>query len=217
MKTTDPYFLFGCGGHGRSMAELILLREPDANLIFIDPMAQPGETVMEIPVLPHVDLPASWRALVSIGDNEKRRHMFLNLDPSQLPPVTAPQAHLARNSRIGRGSCAAHGVYLGPEAAIGDNTILNTGSIVEHEVCIGDHCHIAPHATICGRTKIEDRVMIGAGATVIDQLHITSCVIIGAGAAVVQDVIESGIYAGVPARRIADYPPLTDSENRPTH
>lgn len=67
---------------------------------------------------------------------------------------------------------------------------------------IGNHTHIAPHATICGRTRIGNGVFCGAGSTVIDNICICDNVIIGAGAAVVSDIAETGTYVGVPARKV---------------
>ena len=206
MKTSCPYYLFGCGGHGRSIAELVLSNDPAADLIFVDRAARPEERVLGFPVLPEVLLPAAYRALATVGDNEERRRVFEMLDPAHLEPLVSASAHVGRRTAIGRGATVGHGVYVGPEAAVGDNTILNTGCIVEHEVTIGAHGHIAPHSTLCGRTHLGDLVMIGAGATVIDRIRIVSRVVVGAGATVVRDILEPGVYVGTPAVRIAPYP-----------
>ena len=68
---------------------------------------------------------------------------------------------------------------------------------------VGDHSHIAPHATICGRSRIGNNVFCGASSTVIDKINICDDVVIGAGAVVINDIIESGTYIGVPAKRIS--------------
>lgn len=206
MSAVLPYFLFGCGGHGRSMAEIILSNDPAADIVFVDRMARPGEKVMGFLVLPKVDLPAECRVLATVGDNEERKKIFETLPREKLEPLISSRAHLGCQCTIGRGTSVGVGAYVGPEAVIGDNTILNTGCIVEHEVVVGLHNHIAPHVTICGRTRIGDLVMIGAGATVIDGIQICSNVIVGAGATVVRDIMEPGVYVDTPAVRIAPYP-----------
>lgn len=207
MNSSCPYILLGCGGHGRSVAEIILTNDPAAEIIFVDHMARPGETIWGFPVLAKMRYPVECRVLVTVGDNGARQKIFDSLNTQPLPPLISSRAHLGRHCSIGRGTSVGHGVYVGPDAIVGANNILNTGCIVEHEVCIGSHNHIAPHVTICGRTHIGDLVFIGAGATVIDNLQITSKVIIGAGATVVRDIKESGVYMGTPAARVAPYPP----------
>jgi acetyltransferase-like isoleucine patch superfamily enzyme len=44
--------------------------------------------------------------------------------------------------------------------------------------------------------------MLGAGAVVIDGVFVTSDVIIGAGGVVVGEIVDPGVYVGVPVRRL---------------
>ncbi len=206
MSPGVPFFLFGCGGHGRSIAEIILSNDPAAKITFVDRNARAGETVLGFPVVPAAEFPGEYRALVTIGDNLQRKKVFEVLSHDHMDPLISMRAYVGHLSKIGKGTTVGYGVYIGPEAVVGENTILNTGCIVEHEVRVGSHNHIAPNVTICGRTSIGDLVMIGAGATVIDGIKIASSVIVGAGATVVSDITESGIYVGTPARRIAPVP-----------
>lgn len=50
-------------------------------------------------------------------------------------------------------------------------------------------------------TTIGDRVSIGSNATILP-VTICSDVVVGAGAVVTRDILEPGIYAGNPARRL---------------
>ncbi|HKJ80619.1 MAG TPA: acyltransferase [Ignavibacteriaceae bacterium] len=51
-------------------------------------------------------------------------------------------------------------------------------------------------------TKIENNVSIGTNSTILP-VHITSNVVIGAGSVVTKDILEPGIYAGNPARKLS--------------
>ena len=53
---------------------------------------------------------------------------------------------------------------------------------------------------ICGGVTIGDDVYIGANATVHRGTIIASGSVIGLGTAVVSDIVEAGVYAGVPAK-----------------
>lgn len=54
-------------------------------------------------------------------------------------------------------------------------------------------------------TRIGDRVSIGSNATMLP-VSVCADVVIGAGAVVTKNIVEPGIYAGNPARRIRSLP-----------
>ena len=54
-------------------------------------------------------------------------------------------------------------------------------------------------------TRIGDRVSIGSNATMLP-VSVCADVVIGAGAVVTRNIVEPGIYAGNPARRIRSLP-----------
>jgi serine acetyltransferase len=59
-----------------------------------------------------------------------------------------------------------------------------------------------PGSIVSGNVKIQDKVYMGNNASIREKLIINESITIGANAAVVTDLIESGIYVGVPAKRI---------------
>lgn len=199
----DTFVIFGCGGHGRSVADVYLSDNPGGRLVFVDGNALDGERLYGFEVrqeYPLCDKPV----FLAIGDNVARQRMYEELGGATLDlrSVISAKAHCGHGSTIAPGCFAGNYCHIGPEAVIGLGTILNTGSIVEHEVRLGAFCHIGPNAAISGRCWIGDLVFIGVGATVKDHVSICSGVTIGAGATVVRDIIEPGVYVGTPARRI---------------
>lgn len=193
--------LFGCGGHSRSVADIVLSCGSYSLIVFVDQSARENEKIFGFSVLSHYEH-SGGSYFFAIGDNKARRQKFLDIGTDGLVSVVSNKAHIGRDSVYGLGCFIGNYCHVGPEARIGANTILNNASIVEHEVIIGNHCHIGPGATISGRCKIGDLVFIGVGATVKDYIQISSQVTIGAGATVVKDISEPGVYVGTPARRI---------------
>ena len=53
------------------------------------------------------------------------------------------------------------------------------------------------------RTIIADNVSIGSNATILP-VNISAKVVIGAGSVVTKNIVESGVYAGNPARKLRD-------------
>lgn len=198
------YIFFGCGGHSRSITDVLLLNNPGATIIYVDQNAAPNETLFNFPVLKSVNYEASdAQYVIAIGDNKKRKEKFLSVNNAEkIASVVSKFSHIGRGALYGTGTFIGNYAHIGPLVRIGQNTIINTAAIVEHEVIIGDHSHIGPNATISGRCKIGDEVFIGVGATVKDYISICNNVTIGAGATVVKDISIPGIYVGTPAKLI---------------
>lgn len=202
MATATRYDLaiYGCGGHARSVIDVLVQDNPAVSLCLIDEQAEENEFVAGFPVFREEK--HSNRFFLAIGDNYKRAEALKTQFAPNLISIISSKAHIGRGAKVSPGNFIGNFAHIGPDAVIGLNSIINTGAIVEHEVQIGAHCHVGPNASISGRCKINDFVFIGAGATVIDSISICSDVIIGAGSVVVQNIKESGVYAGCPAKRI---------------
>ncbi|RUM56197.1 MAG: N-acetyltransferase [Nautilia sp.] len=114
-------------------------------------------------------------------------------------------------------------VFVGPfceiqkGVKIGKNTRIQSHSFICELVTIGKNCFIghgvmfindlfkegkpAGDSKLWKKTIIEDNVSIGSNATILP-VKICSNVVIGAGSVVTKDILESGIYAGNPAKKI---------------
>lgn len=108
-------------------------------------------------------------------------------------------------------------------ARIGKRTRIQSHSFICEMVTIGDDCFISHGVMFIndtfqtggpaprGRqdlwkpTTIGNRVAIGTNATILP-VRIVDNVVIGAGAVVTRDILEPGIYAGNPARKLRDLP-----------
>lgn len=200
-RYSNKIVLYGCGGHSRSIADIILMNDPETLLLFVDDNARDNEKLFGFDVVKHAPS-AVDPYIISIGDNHKRKIKLAELGESKLVSVISKYAHLGFNSSVGKGCFIGNFCHIGPDVVIGENTIINNAAIVEHEVVVGCHCHIGPNVTVSGRCKIGDLVFVGVGATVKDYITICSDVVIGAGATVVKDIVEPGIYVGTPAYKL---------------
>lgn len=115
-------------------------------------------------------------------------------------------------------------VFIGPFVEIQRNVIIgNRCRIQSHAfvcelVSIGDDCFISHGAkfvndlfkrggpargdrSLWRPARVGNRVAIGTNATILP-VSICDDVVIGAGSVVTKDIVASGVYVGVPARKI---------------
>lgn len=118
-------------------------------------------------------------------------------------------------------------VFVGPfveiqkGVSIGARTRIQSHAFICELVSVGEDCFISHGAmfvnddfsrggpargdqSLWRKTVIGNRVSIGTNATI---MPVTICddVVVGAGSVVTKMISESGIYAGVPARRIGQF------------
>lgn len=94
-------------------------------------------------------------------------------------------------------------ITLGDRVNIQDNAVLHATTDVS-EVIIGNDVSVGHNAIVHGAT-IGNDVLIGMGAVVMDNAVVPDGTIIAAGAVVLANaVLEPGIWAGVPARKVKD-------------
>ena len=200
MSENNQMIIVGCGGHARSVSDVLLANDPCIQIVFVDENAADGEKIFGFNVVKNIEIKGAFH--VAIGDNEKRRLMINKIRSGALTAIISKNAYLGKGCIIDKGIFIAHKVFLGPMSQIGCGSIINTGSIIEHETRIGKYCHVASGSTICGRCNIQDEVLVGAGSVVIDKVNICSNVIIGANSTVIKDITIPGTYVGSPAKKV---------------
>ena len=94
-------------------------------------------------------------------------------------------------------------ISLGDRVNIQDNAVLHA-TYQKSECIIGNNVSIGHCANVHGAV-IGNDVIIGMGAIVMDHTIVPDGTIIAAGAVVpANQVLEPGVYAGIPARKIKD-------------
>ena len=121
---------------------------------------------------------------------------------------------------IGDNSFIGPFVEIQKDVIIGNNCKIQSHAFICELVTIGDHCFISHGAMFINDTFsiggpsggkkelwkptiIGNYVSVGTNATILP-VKIVDHVVIGAGSVVTKDILEPGIYAGNPARKIRD-------------
>lgn len=143
--------------------------------------------------------------IVAIGNPIHRKRIQENYEQNGVNLVTLihPESVISeRVDQIGSGSVIMAGAIIQTHTEIGKGVIINTSSSIDHECKIGNYAHISVGSHLAGNVEIGDSTWIGIGAVVNNNVSICDGVMVGAGAVVIEDIVESGTYVGVPAKRI---------------
>jgi acetyltransferase-like isoleucine patch superfamily enzyme len=142
------------------------------------------------------------------------KNVNFGTDVTVVEPVNLYGCAIGNNSFIGPFVEIQKGV------TIGNNCRVQSHSFICELVDIGDNCFISHGAMFINdlfetggpaggdqskweKTNIGNNVSIGTNATILP-VTISDNTVVGAGSVVTKDIIEPGIYAGNPARKIRD-------------
>jgi len=197
--------VLGAGGHGRVVCDAALraARWSSVSATDRDPARCSGEILPGVRLAPPGPALATAAAVhLAIGNAEARQAESKAVGAHRLATVVHPDASVSPFAALAAGCFVGARAVVAPGASLGVAVIVNHGAVVDHDVAVGDFSHIAPGATLGGGASIGCRVLVGAGASVLPGISVCDDATIGAGAVVDADVVEPGVHAGVPARRI---------------
>ncbi len=182
--------LIGCGGHAKSLIDLIELTDWQIYGLVGLP-DEVGSSVLGYSVFcTDDDLPAlteeCFSAVLAIGqlpDSTPRVRLAQQLDQIgfQFPVLISPHAVVSRHAKLGTGTTVGHGVIVNAGVTVGDHCIINSRALIEHDVQIGHHCHISTGVLLNGGVSVGFGSFIGSGAMIREGLSLPPFTVIGAG------------------------------------
>jgi sugar O-acyltransferase (sialic acid O-acetyltransferase NeuD family) len=187
--------LYGYGGHAREVAAQI---NQDIDFFvddeYVNGVAQPISTFN----------PQTHRMIVGIGNSKVRYDVVQKLpkDTKYFTFIHPTALILDKNIEIGEGSFIGAYSILTTNIKIGKHALLNRGNHIGHDTTIGDYFSAMPGAIVSGNVTIHDCVYMGTNSSIREKLSIHSLSTIGMNAAVVKNIEDSGVYVGVPSKRV---------------
>lgn len=194
--------IIGASGHGKVVAD-IARRNGYKEIVFLDD----DDSIHECGGYPVIGKSTESGmidadVIIGIGNAGVRKQIQESIPDEKLVTLIHPDAVVAEDVVVGKGSVVMAGAVINPGVRIGKGCIINTCSSVDHDCEVGDYVHIAVGSHLCGTVSVGDGTWIGAGATVSNNVSICSACMIGAGAVVVKNIVEAGSYVGLPAKKI---------------
>ena len=213
---TRRFLIWGGGGHGRVVADLIralghdVAGYVDRDATKVGEVVEPGGARVVVAEAEFLAALARGDAYpdratavaLAIGDNVARFACLRTLAVESTPPLIHPAAVSSPSARYGPGTVILPHAVVNAAATVGGGVIINTGAIIEHDCLVDDAAHVSPGAVLSGSVRVGTRSWIGAGATIIPGIRVGRDAIVGAGAVVIRDVPDSATVVGNPARPI---------------
>lgn len=207
MKKRCDLLIIGSGGHARSVLDAAVATEKFNSIAFAttdcnsEPIA--GYPVLDERQLDQRNIASRYGAVVvAIGDNSVRlRKTRLLLEAgANMPSIIHPSASVSSFSKIGPGTVVLSNASINSFARVGIACIVNTGAVVEHECVLEDGVHLSPCSAIGGGTHIGEKTWLCIGSCVSDHVTVSPGIVLAGGSCLVEDAIDAGLYAGVPAK-----------------
>lgn len=196
--TSEGLVVYGAGGHGRTLIDLLRSTDHVHPAVVIDD-GDVGAEVLGVPVAGGADALASQReaghrlaanGIGPIRTTAVRARVFDVLAAAgfEVPALVHARAIVEPTASLADGSQVLAGAYVGTSARLGYGAIVNTLAIVSHDSVIGVLAHLCPGAMLSGEVTVGARTVVGVGSTVHVGVTIGDDVLLGMGAVVKADV-----------------------------
>lgn len=207
--------IYGGGGHAKTILDLVGQLQTFTIAGIVDDQIPAGTSVLGIPVLgTRAVLPALFGQGVRLAANGVGGIIDINLRVGifdllqevgfSCPSLVHPRATLEPSARVTAGVQVFANAYIGSEAVLHPDCMVNTHAVVSHDCEVGSYSHIAPGALLAGQVKVGEKTLIGMGVTTSIGVRIGSGVRVGNGAVLFADVPDHAIlpagkvWAGTP-------------------
>jgi sugar O-acyltransferase (sialic acid O-acetyltransferase NeuD family) len=206
--------IIGAGDLGVQLAHLCKMTGSDDIIGFFDDTLPRSVKVSNVPVLGSVEnIAESYQErlfdqlLIAIGYRHMsvRSNLFSRFQGSiPFARLIHPNAYVDSHINISEGCVVMSGCILEMETTLKENVLLYNGCNLAHNSEIGAHSILSPGVAIAGFTQIGERNVLGIGSVFSDKLTTCNDCRTGAGATVIEDLVHSGLYVGIPAKKIKE-------------
>ena len=217
----QPIVIFGAGGHGREVLQLIA----DINraslaaglapvwdcrgfLVDTDYLAGAPSMVGGLPVLGDLAWLAAHpeaQVVVALGAPAARRRVVARIraqGENGFPVLVHPRAWIGERVTLGVGTLVCAGAMLTTDIQVGAHVHLNVACTLAHDDVLEDFVTLSPGVHVSGNVLLEEGAELGTGCAVIPRCTVGKWSVLGAGAVVTNDIDADCTAVGAPARSV---------------
>jgi len=196
--------IIGTGGLAKQCLPLIIDKMYSFDVLFVNSFDNKISHFDTFNVIHSLEtLKSPFKFIICIGSPIHREKLYKDLiDLGGIPMNLISKDSNIFQSKIGIGNIILSNSLMEKDSIIGNGNLINCYSGLFHDVKIGDFNEIMPGVKLLGGSVIGSSCRIGTNSTILPNINICDDVIVGAGAVVINNIIESGTYVGVPAKKI---------------
>ena len=202
--------IYGAGGLGREVYELAsLINAHDRRwnkIIFIDD-SDDVKDLRKIPIIDYKNLIDIYskeeiEVCIGIGEPEVREKIYKKLvnENINISTLVHPDVKIPDSSKIGEGTIICKFVSITCDIDIGENVYVHPMACIGHDAKVGDHSIVSSFVDIAGDCILGHKTFLAIGVILKQGIKIGSNAIVGLGSVVHNDIPDSVIALGNPAR-----------------
>jgi sugar O-acyltransferase (sialic acid O-acetyltransferase NeuD family) len=140
--------------------------------------------------------------VLGLGDSSTRRRVGESLDGEVIwaAALVHPLASLGSVVTLGVGTVVAAGARLTTGIAVGRHGYVGPNATIGHDSVLEAYVTVLPGATVSGNVHLGTGVSVGTGANLRQGVTVGAGSVVGAGAVVLDDVAVGTTVVGIPAR-----------------
>lgn len=218
MSELTPLVIFGAGGFGRELLQLV--RDVNAHrprfaiLGFLDDREtlwnsqRNGAPVLGgIPWLESQSRPPALVIGVGSPKDKLRIAVRVRSAVAEFPVIVHPTVVKSDHIEYAPGVVVAAGTILTVDIRLAQFSTLHVGCNIGHDVKIGPYANVSPGVNVSGNVAIGEGCDIGTGSAFIQGVSIGEWSVVGAGAVVTSPLPANCTAVGIPARVIKERDP----------
>jgi len=156
--------IIGAGGHGRAIAEAVLLENKYSLTAFLDDAVCPSANFLGYPIWGATEILESCRGridfvFVAIGKNDLRMtlHERICAEGMVLATIIHPSAIISPTATVGQGCAIMARAVVGAGALLGEGVIVNCGAVIDHDCIVQSFGHLSVNAAMAGGSVLGHR------------------------------------------------------------
>lgn len=193
--------IIGTGGFAR---EITCRLKKNSFDLFINKAYINKDNINKVKSIEDIDID-KYKILICIADPFMRKKIV-----ESLPENTEHHTFIDKDVQIfdkesvniGKGSIITCGAIITTNIQLGNFSQVNCNTTIGHDTIIKDFLTTGPGVHISGETNIGSCVYLATGSVIRNQVTICDNVTVGMNSIVNKNINESGVYVGMPAKKI---------------
>lgn len=191
-------FIYGAGGLGRDIAQIISDIEDIKLLGFIDDYKK-NDKLIDFDVFKYEYVKNKFNdffIVIAFGDPRLRSEAYKKIkkDNIRLVTIISKNSFVASDTEIGEGCIIYPFTIIASNVKIDDNIVISGNSSIGHDSQIDSNSFIGFNCSVGGNTRIGKNNFIGSGTHIKDELKIGNSNIIGLNSKVINSLSSNNIY-----------------------